>query len=433
MIQEAIAPSRFVGIDIGTTALDCPADKPVDITRHPGRGKLLLLNAYGQTDTGEIFTLAPSYESIQNAHAGGIGNAVNAIAPVLEATRLETAGIRKSEMAALGQFAHTVWGIVAKIGNDDAGRRWLMEIDPRIDTSSVSIHPTIHSSGLSYILIQENETATEETPAGERVIFFSAGAGGTLELNDEDVDQVISKNPFNAHISYPGLFPDGIDQTNGRELAGFINQMHNRGCPCVSMDIHSKTELKYIEPALPVIDMFNSNMEDGARIFLEKDVRENIPNEDRLHLYQEIRDTVITKYFTQDGTTRRCRMFTFTDKNGVYLIFQNQNGQIQSDYVVNACASIPAVNKTGAGDVRFAIQRLYVAVSKPQEWIHGEFDWEDAKLAVNVGQIATTLHLQGKNPYGLEGISLQVLKRAVETGQRYLHISDLKQTLNPSS
>lgn len=438
IIRELESPERprNVVIDVGTSALDCKHEG--NFGSDPNMGGLALIGPDDKDmQTGVIFR-EPPLDVLWTGHTGGIGNAANAVAPVLRATIEAVRSdpekiVGVSEVLGLkeAQSRRKIWAVMAWLGGDDVGNIWADKIDPDIDISLLRTHPRIiyKHSGLADIRIQASEFATENAPQGDRAIYFRAGASGATEFTGDYLLEVLKRNPFNAHVSYPGLFPYGADRSNGVNLAWFVREAQ-RICPCVSMDIHGFTQLKHIEPALPHIDMFNSNFADAVRVFLGKTANENkVDYQEKMRLYSDIANALRTKYFAPEGA-KRSRMFTITDKKGVFLIFQDQTaGEIRAEYIPSPCADIPAKDKTGAGDVRFGLQRLYVALSANHDWEMGQFTWEQAKTAVNIGQIGTTLHIQGKEAHALEGVSLDALEKVAKSGEQFTDLSSLQMAL----
>ncbi len=407
----------LTGIECGTTALDCKIKG--NFTHDPFMGSLALVDQANLIGNSKVFQI-PSIDILKTGDCGGTGNSVKAIATIL---KTET-GIGQTE----APFHHIVWGIMALLGDDDVGQIWLDKIDPLINRDLVECLPTM-PSGLSVVRIQKEEYATETVPKGERAIYFRAGASGSTVFTKERLQRISERNPFNINISYPGLFPYGADKTNGQNLAWFVQKAQGT-CPCLTIDTHGFTKLRHIEPVLSYIDMFNSNFADAVRIFLNKSVTEHIADFEKMTLYQELAENITGKYFDSETKSTRSRMFTITDKRGAFLIFQNpQYKQIVVDYLDSPCALIPAVDKTGAGDVRFALQRLFIAARLNDEWSNGNFSFGDAITAVNVGQIGTTLHIQGKEAKALEGISISALEKVAVSGTQFGTIHSLKEEL----
>lgn len=414
ILEKLQSPDRphNIGIDVGTTALDFK--QKGDFSGDPYMGSLALIGPDNKVgSTGVIFE-EPSLESLRTAHAGGIGNAANAVASVLRATR---------------ETPQPTWAVMAWLGGDDVGNIWRDGIED-VDKSLLRVHPTIPYSGLSVVLIQAPGFATETVPAGERAIYFRAGASGATEFSKEHLVEILKREPFNVNISYPGLFPDGADRSKGENLGWFVGQAQ-KVCPCVSMDTHGFTRLEHIEQALPYIDMFNSNFTDAARVFLGETVNEYLTDDEKMKVYGEISAEIREKYVRSEVASKdRCRMFTITDRKGTFLIFINPKlNIITNEYLPSPCAAIPAKDKTGAGDVRFGLQRLYVAIRVNRKWEMGQFKWDEARIAVNIGQIGTALHLQGKEAHALEGVSIDALEKLARSGNEFGDLEGLKRAL----
>ena len=118
-------------------------------------------------------------------------------------------------------------------------------------------------------------------------------------------------------------------------------------------------------------------------------------------------------------------MFTISDRKGCFVMFKKASGTVQSEYCHSQCADIGAKDKTGAGDVRFGVQRFFLAREKADAWMDGSLSFEDAKLAVQMGQIASTLQVQGKEADAFEGVTLADIRRVAESGSDYTKIESL--------
>lgn len=379
----------------------------------------------GQDDrvigSGEAF-VEPD-ESLQvDGHTGGIANAAYAVARVLEAEARE-------RMAVGNGVDHTrrrVWALIARLGRDRAGQIYKSKIPQSvIDVSGLRPVSGGAPSGLADIRIQQKPS--DRVKKGDRAIYFRAGASGATRPTKEDLLEIARRNPFNFNISYPGLFPDGMDADQGKSLSRFIWQVQEM-CPMVSMDIHGFTKMHHIRQALTHVDLFNANLVEAARVFLEEkvDAAQGLSGEER-HALQKRVLGAIWPYF--DAPMGRTRMFTITDARGCFVIFQAPGGRLQADDVPSSCAAIPAKDKTGAGDVRYGLQRFWIARERANEWKDGRFNMQSAVLAAQIGQIATTLHVQGRKENALEGVTLQRLTRVAGSGEQFKTLRGLRTAL----
>lgn len=421
LVLDPSGPRNTV-IDYGTTALD---------VKHRGRferdkymGGLALVGQDNRViGTDEPF-VEPAEAHLEGGHAGGIGNAANAIGRLLQNERaeMEIAGVRLEDITRV--MRQKAIAIIARLGADPAGRHWVSQIHPMVDTSL--LQPVIgYSSGLSDIRIQSEKVSQvgEEVEEGDRAIYFRAGASGATHPERQDLLDLAIRRPTNFNISYPGLFPDGIDQNRGASLQLFIREAQ-KVCPMVSFDVHGFTKMEHIEPALHQADLWNMNLGEAARIYLNEKIEkpDELADAEKMDLYGRIEERVQNYVGEPDG---RPRMFTISDRKGCFVIFKKASGKIQSEYCHSQCADIGAKDKTGAGDVRFGVQRFFLAREKADAWMDGSMSFEDAKLAVQMGQIASTLQVQGKEADAFAGVTLASIRQAAESGEHFPAIEAL--------
>jgi sugar/nucleoside kinase (ribokinase family) len=191
--------------------------------------------------------------------------------------------------------------------------------------------------------------------------------------------------------------------------------------------------MEHIEPALHHVDMWNMNLGEAARIFLGETIEkpDELPEGAKIGLLQRIEEQV-WKHI--DPTERRPRMFTISDRKGCFVIYKEGNCSfVRSEYCPSPCADIGARDKTGAGDVRFGVQRFFLAREKAQEWKDGTMSFDDAKLAVQIGQIASTLQVQGKEADAFRGVTLAAIERVARSGEEFPFMELLLNRLRRSS
>jgi len=421
---EASDGPRSTVVDFGTTALDVKRKGLFE--HHPYMGGLALIGQDNRNlATGEPF-VEPEASFAEQGHAGGIGNAANAVGSLLENDRRvaervgETVGLR-TEMTRRKVW----WTLMARLGDDEAGRIFKGKIHGLIDTELMqSVSGTF--SGLADIRIQREDRG--DVKKGDRAIYFRAGASGTTAPTRQDLLEIAVRRPTNVNVSYPGLFPDGMDRDRGATLALFIGELQ-KVCPMVSFDVHGFTELKHIEPALSRADLWNMNLAEAAKIFLGESIGnpDELAYGEKIALLLRIEQHVLSKYVRD--TTKRPRMFTISDRKGCYVIFQSIDGNVLSTYCRSPCAEIGAVDKTGAGDVRFGLQRFFLAREKAQEWKDGSIRFGDIMKAVQIGQIASTLQVQGKESRPFDGVTLASLERVAGSGAGFETLEDLHEAL----
>ncbi|KKW37485.1 MAG: hypothetical protein UY85_C0052G0004 [Candidatus Peribacteria bacterium GW2011_GWB1_54_5] len=413
---QAEATIRNIVIDFGTTALDV-ARKGSEFESDPYMGGLALVGRDNIViGSGETF-IQPL--NLPDGHAGGLGNAANAAGEIV-ANEKQAAAAQAVEQ--LQEETQTrVWAIMAYVGDDDVGAVWKGKIHPEVDQNAMPPATSAETSGLSDIRVRPSD--------GDRAIYFRAGLSGATVPREEDLIEIAKRRPINFNISYPGLFAEGMDKDKGQTLSRFIRQVQ-KVCPMVSFDVHGFTELEHIEPALSHVDMWNANLGEAAKIFLGEKIEkpDDLPPEDKLELLRRIQEVVQEKYVSE--TTQRPRMFTITDKRGCFVMFQSTDGKLQSSYCDSPCAKIPAINKTGAGDVRFGLQRLYLAREMGEAWQNGTVNFADAVEAVRMGQIGATLQVQGKEAKAFSGVTLASIHKAAISGKNYETIADLRAELH---
>ncbi|MDD4762220.1 MAG: carbohydrate kinase family protein, partial [Candidatus Pacebacteria bacterium] len=325
----------------------------------------------------------------------------------------------------VAEMRHRVWALMARLGGDRAGEIYTCKVpQSMIDTTHLR-RVEGESSGLADIRIQQK--LSDGVQKGDRAIYFRAGASGKTQPTPEDLLAIATRRPTNFNISYPGLFPDGMDRDHGHSLSEFVRRVQDV-CPMVSMDIHGFTQMDHIRPALSHVDLFNANLVEAARVFLGEKVNaaRDLSDADRGALQEKILSAI--RPFL-DQPTGRTRMFTITDARGCFVILQSSQGGIQADDVPSPCAAIPAKDKTGAGDVRFGLQRLRIARERANQWKEGRFDFRSATLAAQIGQIATTLHVQGRRENALEGVTLTRLTRVAGGGEQFKTLRRLRTAL----
>ncbi|MDD4287381.1 MAG: carbohydrate kinase family protein [Candidatus Peribacteraceae bacterium] len=417
-LRDPDRPRNLV-LDYGTTALD---------VKHKGNyandrymGGLALVGPDGRViGTGEAFT--EPEEALQvDGHTGGIANAAFAVARVLEAEARERGAVD----AGVANTRNKIWALMACLGDDRAGEIYKCKI-PRsvIDVDLLRVQEDT-TSGLADIRIQQQRSG--RVKKGDRAIYFNAGASGRTRLTKEDMLEIARRGPFNFNISYPGLFPEGMDGDDGASLDQLVTQAQEF-CPMVSMDIHGFTKMEHIRPALSHVDLFNANLVEAARVFCGEtiDAAEELTDGKKHALHRRLFAAMQPFLVSPTGRTR---MFTITDAKGCFIIFQTPKGDVQTKYVASSCSDIPAKDKTGAGDVRFGMQRLWMAREKAKAWQSGTFNLKDAKQAVQIGQIATTLHIQGRQANALEGVTLARLARVAQSGEQFKTLRRLRGVL----
>lgn len=410
---------RCLVLDIGTTALD--VKRKGDFHGHKYMGGLALVGldnkVIGHTD--EKF-VEPSEDFLEGGHAGGIGNAANAVGKVLENEAREH-GTLEWELA---DTRHHIWELMARMGTDRVAKIFGDKIHALVGKELLAPQPGNLPSGLSDVFVQAKKRG--KTKKGDRVIFFRAGASGTMVLGKDDLLQILIRQPKNAHISYPGLFPNGMDQNNGVILKWFLEEA-KKVSPIVSFDVHGFTKLHHVEPALGTANMVNANLAEAAKIFLgdEIDTAQEPEGKEKKALLQRL-TAALTPYL-QKGSGPA--MFTISDRGGCFLLFRSAQGEVQTKYVASSCGQIPAHDKTGAGDVRYAFQRLYVARQMCEAWENGSFAMEDAERAVQIGQIATTLHVQGKEANAFEDVTMAKIERVAREGGKFGNLKSLRKAL----
>ena len=413
---------RTIVLDMGTLALD--VDNRDDHSGDPFMGDLALVdndNNVTGDENGLVFHEPPEAAQ-KEGHPGGLGNAANAIGKILDAEEDE----REFPSEIRGDTRRAVWELMGITGSDFAADVFRNKIHPLIGQELLIPSDDVKGSGLSDIRVQAHDSDTG-TKQGDRAIYFRAGASGTFKLTPELLLEALARQPQLMNISYPGLFPEGMDENEDQDFAWSVEQAQ-KFCPMVTADAHGFTKKEHVHGGLGKIDMFNTNVVEAMRIYLGEEIdAEHEPEGDELYTLHTRLNEAIRGYM--EPPTGRTRMFTVSDKGGCFLVFQNTEGEISSSYVPSICAGISAVDKTGAGDVRYGVQRFWAAREKGGEWKNGDFTEEDARLAVQIGQIATTLNIQGEEADALNGVTLQKLENLTRTGGHFSDIGNLRMIL----
>lgn len=413
---------ELLGIEAGTTALDVKFLHE-NLQGDPLLGNVGWVSPDGRVQgTGEQFQ-EPDFDGADLLVAGGIANGANALARILAN---ESAGEQEQPEvgAAIAQTSaetrRAVWGVMARVGDDEAGDRYRSMLHPDLDQSLIDVIPG-GKSGLSHVRLQgETNDGIEK---GTYAIRFRPGESGQWIPAKEELVRIAAHRPFNVNISYPGLFPYGMDCDDGATLAQFVHRLQTF-CPMVSMDMHGPTQIQHVESALSHIDVFNANERDAARLFLGRDVKD-IPPDQRDIALELIGGRMQAYMFTQG----RPRLFTVTHRDGCHVVFQSAVGEICSKNCLSPYAQIPAKDTTGAGDVRFATSRLYLAREMGREWKDGSVTFGDVCRAVNIGQLSTTLHLQGEGGKAYEGVTVAKMESVVRSGRQFETLEQLQDAL----
>lgn len=411
----------LLGIEAGTTALDAKFLHE-NLQSDPLLGNVGWVSPDGRVQGTDEQFQEPNFDGADLLVAGGIANGANALARILAN---ESVGEQEQELgAAIAQTSaetrRAVWGVMARVGDDEAGDRYLSMLHPDLDRSLIDVIPG-GKSGLSHVRLQGE--ATDGIEKGTYAIRFRPGESGQWMPTKEELVRIAAHQPFNVNVSYPGLFPFGMDRDQGATLAQFVRRLQTF-CPMVSMDMHGPTQIQHVESALSHIDVFNANYRDAARLFLGRDVQDIPPDQRDIAL--ELIGGRMQAYMFTPG---RPRLFTVTHRDGCYVVFQPAAGEIRSKNCLSPCAQIPARDTTGAGDVRFATSRLYLARELGREWKDGAVTFEDACRAVDIGQVSTTLHLQGEGGRAYEGVTVANMESVVRSGRQFETLEQLQAAL----
>ena len=416
---------RATVLNMGTVALDVKYEGPYE--NHPLMGDCALVDLQNRMPDGTEFKEPPD-EDLRRAHAGGLGNDANAVARVLANERERVADTIPGGVA---ETRHHVWEVMARMGRgetgtlDRVGGVYVDKISDLIGKDLLRPDQVHKWSGLSRIWVQDRDVA--DVAKGERAIIFRAGASGATMPTKEDRLEILVRRTVNSHLAYPGLFLEGMDRDDGVEFDRFVRDIQEV-CPIVSLDTHGPTQLSHIDRPLSHIDMANFNLADAVRLFTSQKI--DPKKEPSRGVKQQLRALISTELFPYfENEARKPRMFTVTDKEGCYLIFQGMDGTIHISYLDSPCAAIKSVDKTGAGDVRYGFQRLYIAREMAREWRSGSFEGEDAKCAVQIGQIAATLHVQGQGANAFDGVTLAMIERVAKEGKTFDSIGALRSEL----
>lgn len=413
----------------GTTVVDwgiVAYDKEVEgnFPNDPAMGNLATVDGKGEAtlrdgSPGGAFVM-PSREELEGGKTGGLGNPAQVMALILRNEGMERA-TPGAQVA--GMQAATRWVISMRLGNDDVGELYQQGIPANIEQWVRICRGKM--SGLSLVKVQ-----AEDVPGivakGNRAIYFRPGASGSAIADKEDLFQIALAEPDCVATYYPGLWEGegGMDTTNGERLAWF-GQNLSEFVPILATDFHSPTRMHHLEKALPYYGMINGNLQEMATVFLNEDPGD----EDKLTEQQkeELRRRlvpVLRNQYTQKNTGRTC-MATITDASGCLLVSRTPSLCHFSQYLPSPFARISAKSKRGAGDARFAGQRLYAA-RRAEKWSDGKFGMWDMRTAVNVGQLLATLKIQPTECNALEGVTMAKMERiAVATHQENKTYDDI--------
>ncbi|MDD5026116.1 MAG: hypothetical protein PHH13_01935 [Candidatus Peribacteraceae bacterium] len=431
--QLEISPSRKQGttvIDWGIPALDC--EEKGDFSEDPAMGNLATVDSAGKItlrdgSAGSIFAM-PSREALEHGTTGGIGNPAQIMSLILaneEAERLAP-GARIADMQATMR-----WIISMRLGGegDVVGDIYQKKIPANIEQWARRCQGK--TSGLS--LVRTQQAAVKGVVAqGNRAIYFRPGAGGSAMADKEDLFEIACTEPDCVAAYYPGLWQweDGMDTTDGERFAWFAEHLSGF-CPIVATDLHSPTRMPHIEKALPFLDMVNGNLQEMATVFLGKDPgdEDKMTPEQKEDLWRRLPSALREHYMRKNGG--RTRMATVTDAGGCLLVFQSLSTSYNA-YLPSPFAGIPADSKKGAGDTRYAGQRLYAA-HRAEKWRNGTFGIWDACNAVQVGQLLATLKIQPPSLNALDGVTMAKMERVVidahQAHRTYDNIDDLLRNL----
>lgn len=407
--------------EAGTLVLDY--EVPGDYSSLPYKGQTIPIGPPNYFKPDGTQFINPPLEILRKGTPGGVANALKAEAAVGDATISEA---KEKLLEICPSIGPGFCAVIAQVGDDEAGKVLDGMLDSRIDKSLLQTVAGV-PTGVTEALVQKEKVGS--TPSGERTLLVQLGINNTFIFTPEMLEQI---NPESfVNVSYPGLMNAGADQNNGENLSWFAEAIQKKG-GFVSIDTHTPTKLEQIEKTLPRLDMFNANFKDAAKLFLKEELIESENIKEMIDQYKKMAN-IISRYILLDKDTQgRCKMFTITDRFGTYLIFKNAQGKIDQGYLPSSSGAVEATNTTGAGDVRYAIQRLCIAMLAEKEWSDGNLTWKQACFAVNAGQLAATLHVTRKEnePYPLEGVSLYALLNIGNNGQEYTTIEDVKRDLN---
>ena len=410
---KEIPPSGKKGttvVDWGIPALDC--EEKGNFSEDPAMGNLATVDSEGKItlrdgSPGGTFAM-PSREALEHGTTGGIGNPAQIMSLILtneEAERLAP-GARIADMQAT-----TRWIISMRLGGegDVVGDIYQKKIPANIEQWARRCQGKM--SGLS--LIRTQKDAVEGVVAqGNRAIYFRPGAGGSAMADKEDLFEIACTDPNCVAVYYPGLWQweDGMDTTDGERFAWFAEHLSGF-CPIVATDLHSPTRMPHIEKALPFLDMINGNLQEMATVFLGKDPgdEDKMTPEQKEDLWRKLPSALREHYMRKNGG--RNRMATVTDAGGCLLVFQSLSTSYNT-YLPSPFAGIPADSKKGAGDTRYAGQRLFAA-RRADRWRTGRFGLGDAHAAVQVGQLLATLKIQSPSLDALKGVTMAKMERIV--------------------
>ncbi|MFH1444596.1 MAG: hypothetical protein ABIG34_04395 [Candidatus Peregrinibacteria bacterium] len=407
----------------GTVALDAISDGQ-DLADDPLCGTVGWVTPQGRVLSGEDdigeFT-EPDLNRVDRIKAGGIANALGALALIGANESLQQQAGATID-STRQQARRTIMGIMARMGDDKAEKRYRSLIHPDVDQGLISVVQG-GKTGLSHVRLQGKTDGDIEE--GTYAIRFRPGASGEWVPTEEELKQIRQLHPDCLNISYPGLFPYGMDKSNGADLSRFIGETQ-QFCPMVGYDTHGPTELCHVEPSLSHTDTFNANYANAARIFLSGEV-EAVDLDDRDGTLQRIEEQIRGYMVTPTG---RSRLFTITHRNGTLVVFQSASGQVQSRHCLSPCAQIPAaVGTVGAGDVQNGTTQLYLAREMGDKWKDGSVTLDDVSLAAKIGQISTTLHLQGEGGKAYVGVTMAKMEALARTGRKFKTIEELQEAL----
>lgn len=360
----------------------------------------------------------PDLDRARELRAGGVANALGALAELARQERMQQHAVGARIEATRRE---TRVGIMARIGDDAAGERYCNLLHPDIDRELIEVIAA-GKTGLSHVRQHDGESGGRSGKV--YAIRFRPGASGEWRPTKEEVARIRQWHPHCVNISYPGLFPYGMDESEGKELSAFIHQLQEF-CPMVGFDTHGPTQKPHIAPALSHVDFFNANLANAARIFLGW--KEPIPEDQRSIFLQRIDERVRTFLETPTG---RSRLFTVSHRNGTHAVYQSGDGCVYSSFFHSPCASIPAAGApVGAGDVQNGTTQLYLAREMGQQWKDGALSFQDIGRAAHIGQIATTLHLQGKGREAFAGITMAKLEAVAGSSRNFRTIEELQAAL----
>jgi hypothetical protein len=416
-MSEAANDSPVHVIHAGTVALDATY-RNQDLKDDPLRGDVGWVTPDGVVaKTGEQFT-EPDLARADTLSAGGIANALNALAIICANEQRQQVGARVDHVR-----RKTRLSIMARMGDDEPKKRYLAMVHPDVDQSLIS---TVKGGNSGLSVVRLHGKTSDGIEEGTYAIRFRPGASGEWVPTDDEAERIRQFDPNLVNVSYPGLFPNGMDQDNGVTLSRFIGQLQ-QFCPMVGFDTHSPTELQHIEPSLSHVDTFNTNFANGARMFLGVREKDELKMLDRDEALQRM-DQRIREYMSTP--TGRPRLFTISHRDGTYVVFQSASGQIYSRNSLSPCARIPAAGGTvGAGDVQNGTTQLYLAREMGDMWRNGTVTFDDMCRASTIGQVSTTLHLQGEGGKAYEGVTMAQMDAVARSGRQFESIEDLRAAL----